>query len=61
MVRSIFDTNGIPYKSVTHVQSCCFAHLNYCFFEVLVAATTVTSKTPTVVEREELTQARRVL
>ena len=48
-------------KSVTHVKSCCFAHLNYCFFVVLFAAATETSKTPYSNRREELRQARRVL
>ena len=31
-------------KSAMHVQSCCLANLNFCFFDVLVAVAVVTSK-----------------
>ena len=30
-------------KSVMHVQSCCFAYLTYCFFDVLVVVIVVES------------------
>ena len=30
-------------KSVMHVQSCCFAHKTYCFFDVLVAVRVIGS------------------
>ena len=30
-------------KSVMHVQSCCFAHYTYCFFDVPVAVVVVVS------------------
>ena len=33
-------------KSVMHVQSCCFAYLTFCFFDVLVAVRVVGSQSP---------------
>ena len=34
------------HKSVVQVQSFCFAHLSYCFFDVLVAVAVVVSYGP---------------
>ena len=37
------ELQRIVQKSVMHVQSCCFAHLTYCFFDVPVAVAVVVS------------------
>ena len=39
--ESCSDFNGNVQKSVVHVQSCCFANLNLCFFAVLVEVAVV--------------------
>ena len=39
--RSRQRLQGNVQKSVRHVQSCCFANLNLCFFAVLVEVVVV--------------------
>ena len=46
-------------KSVMHVQSCCFAYLNYCFFfAVLVVATVVVAQAPSYYYCQRVRQAK---